>query len=312
MKLSLLFPESRSIDAVRALAVRTEQQGFTGMWIGSAFGFDSFVATALAGEATSTLQLGIAVVPTWPRHPIVMAQSAASVNAVCKGRFRLGIGPSHTPVMRMYGIEFDRPISHLREYLTIMHALLHEGHVTYEGERYQLMGFLDIADAPAPPVLLGVLQEQAARLAGGHADGALCWLGPASYLHDVIAPNMVTGAAAAGRATPPLIAELPCALSTDREAVHAMAARDLGIYPQMPFYRAIFEKAGIAVAGKAWNEAMVEAAVLYGDEDSLAKKIRTFFDAGVDEVVLSPFGVGDDPAGSQADCIRVLSDLAKE
>jgi F420-dependent oxidoreductase-like protein len=311
MKLSLLFPESRSLDAARDLAVRTEAQGFHGMWLGSAFGFDSFVAIALAGQVTSTLELGIAVVPTWPRHPIVMAQSAATASAACGGRFRLGIGPSHTPVMRMYGIEFDRPISHLREYLTIVHALLEDRHVTFDGARYQVMGFLDIADAPAPPVLLGVLQAQAARLAGGHADGALCWLGPASYLHDVIAPNIAVGADAAGRARPPLIAELPCALHTDRDVVHAMAARDLGIYPQMPFYRAIFESAGIAVTGKEWNDAMLDAAVLYGDEDGLAKKIQTFFDAGADEVVLSPFGVGDDPASSQADCIRVLSDLAR-
>ena len=91
-----------------------------------------------------------------------------------------------------------------------------------------------------------------------------------------------------------------------------MAARDLGIYPHMPFYRAIFEKAGIEVTGKEWNNEMMDAAVLYGDEDGLAKKIQTFFDAGADEVVLSPFGVGDDPVGSQADCIRVLSDLARE
>ena len=160
-------------------------------------------------------------------------------------------------------------------------------------------------------MLLGVLREQSARLAGGHADGALCWLCPAGYLQKVIAPNLAAGAAAAERPTPPLIAELPCVLSTDRDAVHAMAARDLAVYPHMPFYRAIFEAAGIAITGREWNDEMIDASVLYGDEDGLAAKIQTFFDAGADEVVLSPFGVGDDPASSQADCIRVLSDLAR-
>ena len=80
----------------------------------------------------------------------------------------------------------------------------------------------------------------------------------------------------------------------------------------MPFYRAIFEAAGIEFTEREWNDAMIDASVLYGDEDGLAAKIRAFFDAGADEVVLSPFGVGDDPAASQADCIRVLSRPGRE
>jgi F420-dependent oxidoreductase-like protein len=311
MKLSLLFPETRSLDVVRTLATRTEEQGFHGLWLGSAFGFDPFIALAMAGPHTATIQLGIAVVPTWPRHPIVMAQQAASASAACAGRFRLGIGASHKPVMRMYGIEFDRPISHLREYLTILRALLADGHVSHDGEHFQVNGFLDVADASVPPVLLGVLREQTARLAGSSADGALSWLCPAEYLHEVIAANLNAGAAAVDRVAPPLIAELPCALTTDRDAVHAMAAQDLAVYPHMPFYRGIFEAAGIEVTGREWNDQMLDASVLYGDEDGLAAKIRSFFEAGADEVVLSPFGVGDDPVTSQADCIRVLSDLAR-
>jgi F420-dependent oxidoreductase-like protein len=308
MKLLLLFPEQRSLDAARTLAVRSEEQGFFGMWLGSSFGFDSFIASALAGEATNRVQLGIAVVPTWPRHPVVMAQQAATASAACGGRFRLGIGPSHEPVMGMYGIEFDRPVGHIREYLAVLQALLHEGRVKYKGDRYRVLGFLDIADAPPPPVMLGVLQAQMARVAGRYADGALCWLTPAPYLEEVIAPNLAQGAARAERAAPPLIAEMPCALTDDVDAALAMATRDLAVYPQMPFYRAIFESAGIEVSPE-WNREMVEAAVLYGDAEELARKIRGLFDVGADEVVLSPFGVGDDPS-SQAACIKVLSELA--
>ena len=311
MRLSLLFPETRSLTRVGELAQQTEAQGFAGMWLGSAFGFDPFVALALAGPATATLALGVAVVPTWPRHPVVMAQSAASASAACGGRFRLGVGASHKPVMAMFGIELDRPIGHLREYVTVLRALLHDGRVAHDGDRYRVNAFLDVADAPPPPILLGVLREQSARLAGAMSDGALCWLCPAGYTAEVIAPNLALGAAKADRATPPLIAELPCALARDRDAVLTMAARDLGIYPHMPFYRAIFEQADIDVVDKQWNAAMVDATVLYGDEDGLAAKIQAFVDAGAEEVVLSPFGVGDDPAASQADCIRVLSDIAR-
>ena len=133
----------------------------------------------------------------------------------------------------------------------------------------------------------------------------------APYLHAVVAPNLAAGAAEADRPPPPLVAELPCALTTDRDLVAAMAATDLGIYPHVPFYRAMFEAAGVPVAPRGWSDEMLDASVLYGDEDGLAAKVQALFDAGAAEVALSPFGVGDDPAGSQADCIRVLSDLAK-
>ena len=312
MKLSLLFPETRDVGRARDLAVQTDEQGFFGFWLGSSFGIDPFIALALAGDATSRVQLGTAVVPTWPRHPVVMAQQAATASAACGGRFRLGVGASHEPVMGMYGIEFDRPIGHLREYLDIVRELLTTSTVKHKGERYRVKAFLDLADAPPPPVLLGVLREQSARLAGGHADGALSWLCPANYLHETIVPNIAKGAAAADRDRPPLIAELPCALTTDRTAVLAMAVRDLAVYPHMPFYRAIWEEAGVDVPDQGWSSDMADASVIYGDEDGLAAKIRSFFDAGTDEVVLSPFGVGDDPARSQADCVRVLADLARE
>lgn len=311
MRISILSAETRQLGAVRSLAQRCEELGFCGLWLGSAFGFDPIMALALAASATTGIELGVAVVPTWPRHPVVMAQQAATASAACDGRFRLGVGPSHIPVMGMYGIEFDRPMSHLREYLMILRALLGDGRVAHAGERYQVNAFLDVADAPRPPILLGVLRDQMAQLAGSHSDGALCWLGPASYLDRVVRPNLLAGAAAAGREPPPLIAELPCALTTDADAVREMAARELAIYPHMPFYRTMFQHAGIDTGERGWTDEMLAASVVSGDEDGLAAKIQALFDAGADEVALSPFGVGDDPVSSRDDCMRVLSDIAK-
>jgi alkanesulfonate monooxygenase SsuD/methylene tetrahydromethanopterin reductase-like flavin-dependent oxidoreductase (luciferase family) len=178
--ISLLFPETRSVTAVRELAVRTEAQGFRGMELGAAFGFDPIMALAAAGPATTELLLGVAVVPTWPRHPVVMAQQAATASALTGGRFRLGVGPSHEPVMGMYGIDASRPLGHLEDYLTIVQGLLHQGNVRHKGERYRVTAFLDVADAPPPPVRLAVLRPRMCRLAGRLADGALPWLTPAA------------------------------------------------------------------------------------------------------------------------------------
>jgi F420-dependent oxidoreductase-like protein len=315
MKLSVLFPETRSVDNVVALAQTSEQLGFHGMFLGTAFGIDPIMALAHAGTMTTRLTLGVAVVPTWPRHPQVLAQQAATANAMCQGRFRLGVGPSHAPVMARLGILFDRPVSHLREYLTIVRTLLAENKIAHEGERYQVQGMLDVEGGGTPPVLLAAMRPQMCRLAGSHSDGVLPWLPPSDYVASTIVPNVQKGAEAAGRAAPPVIAEVPVALTTDLDDLRAMAARDLFIYPLMPFYRAQWEAAGVPLGDRAvaggWSDAMFEVSLPFGDEDLLARKIKAYFDAGADEVVVSPYGVGDDPAANRDDCLRVLADIAK-
>jgi len=104
-------------------------------------------------------------------------------------------------------------------------------------------------------------------------------------------------------------------LTRDLDAVRAMAARDLFIYPMMPFYRAQWETAGVPLGDRAvaggWSDAMIETSLLYGDEAGLAAKIAAYFDAGADEVVVSPYGVGDDPNANRDECVRVLADIAK-
>jgi F420-dependent oxidoreductase-like protein len=309
VKLSVLFPETRSVDNVVALAKQSEQLGFHGMFLGCAFGIDPIMALAYAGTQTSRLSLGVAVVPTWPRHPQIIAQQAATANAMCGGRFRLGVGPSHAPVMARLGIPFDRPISHVREYLTIVRTLLDEGKVSFEGSRFTVKGMLDVEGAGRPPVLLAALREQMCRVAGGYADGVLPWLPPADYVASTIVPNVRAGAEAAGRQAPPVIAEVPLTFAADIDEVRALCARDLAIYPMMPFYRALWTAAGVELGGTGspggWSDAMIETSFLYGDEATLARKIAAYFAAGADELVVSPMGDNRDQ------CLHVLADIMK-
>jgi F420-dependent oxidoreductase-like protein len=311
-KISVLFAETRSVDNVVDLARRSEDLGFHGMFLGSAFGIDPIMALAYAGTQTARITLGVAVAPTWPRHPQVMAQQAATANAMCGGRFRLGLGPSHAPVMQRLGIAFDRPISHLREYLTIVRTLLAEGRIAHNGERYQVQGMLDVEGGGRPPVMLSALREQMCRLAGAHADGVLPWLPSPDYIANVVVPNVAAGAAAADRPAPPVIAEFPAALTTSRDDLAKICATDLMIYPFMPFYRAMWEHAGIELGDRAvaggWSDGMIDASLAHGDEHALAARIDAYFAAGADEVIVSPMGTSET---QRDDCLRVLADIAK-
>jgi F420-dependent oxidoreductase-like protein len=315
MQLSVLFPETRSVPRVLELARRADELGVTTMYLGAAFGFDPVTALALAGPHTERVLLGTAVVPTWPRHPVVAAQQAATASAACDGRFRFGVGPSHPPVMRMYGYDYDRPVGHLREWLTVVRALLHEGAVTYDGDHYRVRAFLDLETPGPTPLLLGVLHPQLARLSGALTDGALAWLAPPEWIEDVVVPNVRAGAEAAARDAPPVIAELPCYVSTDRHAVFEAARRDLAVYPMMPAYADVLAHAvgstAADVTAAGWTDACTDASVVWGDRDTIADRVQGYLDAGAAEVVLSPYGCGDDPAASFDEALEVLGDIAR-
>jgi alkanesulfonate monooxygenase SsuD/methylene tetrahydromethanopterin reductase-like flavin-dependent oxidoreductase (luciferase family) len=203
----------------------------------------------------------------------------------------------------------------VREYLTVVRTLLADGNVSFKGEQYRVTAFLDVEGGGTPPVLLAALHEQLCRTAGAHADGVLPWLAPASHVASTIVPNVRTGAQAAGRAAPPVIAEIPVVVSGDRDAVMDAAKRELAMYLHMPFYADLLVQAGVPDAADAatggWTDAMVDAVVPWGDEDALAAKLQAYVDAGADEVVVSPIGVGPDPAASVARSLEVLGDIAR-
>ena len=316
MKLSVIWPETRSVANAIALAERSEAVGFDSFFLGSAFGLDPMGALTAVAQHTERIGLGTSVVPTWPRHPFVMAQQAATTNVASNGRFRLGIGPSHPPVMSMYGIASEQPVAHTREYLTIVKALLDDGSVKLRGEHFSVFGFLDVEQPAPPPVLLGALRPALSRLAGAAADGAIPWLVPPDYLATTIAPNVEAGAVAAGRSSaPPIIASLPCMLTADRDDVLAVAASDLAIYLGVPTYVDVFVRAGLLpdhdAATQGWTASLVDELIAWGDAGALAARLQRWVDAGADEIIVSPFGCGADPVSNLDDLLEVLGDITR-
>src|SRR6476469_9040222 len=95
------------VDGLVAQAKQAEADGFASGWFANIFGMDAIVAAAICGRETRRIELGTAVVPTYPRHPVAMAQAAMSAQAASRGRFALGIGLSHQVVSEaMLGMSF--------------------------------------------------------------------------------------------------------------------------------------------------------------------------------------------------------------
>ncbi len=258
---------------------------------------DPVTAYAAAGALTERVVLGTAVTPTYPRHPITLAAQAMALNDLAPGRIRLGIGTSHKPTIEgAYGIPMGKPLTHLREYLTVLRSLLWQGAVDFSGTYFTVkMALPDGVTAPKIPVPISALRQNAFRLAGELADGAISWVTPVDYLVNTAIPAMEEGAGRAGRERPPLIAHVPVALTTDRAKGREAFRSQFSIYGKLPFYAAMFADAGFPVSDAGtMSDGLVETLAVVGDAAEIRSRLAAIRARGIDELLISHVIVEDE------------------
>ena len=197
-------------DKLIEQAQKAEADGFTSLWYASIVQGDPLVSMALAGRATQRIELGTAVLQTYPCHPVLQARRAASVVAAM-GRpgFTLGVGPSHEANIRQhYGMSYDRPAKNTEEYLAILGAVLRNEAVDVDGEEWS--AHLDAGATPLAhpvPVLVAALAPRMLRAAGALGDGAILWIAPVAAI-ERMAAVVRESAAEAGRPAPRIVSGL--------------------------------------------------------------------------------------------------------
>jgi len=257
---------------------------------------DAVTLYAAAAISTRSIRLGTSIVPSYPRHPGALASQALVVESLAPGRLRLGIGTSHKPTIEgSLGLTMGKPLTHLREYHTILRSLLWEGAVDFHGTGFDVR--LEMQQGTIPPrteLPISALGVHAFRLAGEIADGAISWVAPVPYLVTTGLPALAEGAAAANRPAPPLICHVPVAVTTDRSAALAATARAFGTYGTLPFYANMFAAAGFPVCpdGTAPPEA-VDSLCVSGTPDQIRARLEAIVAEGMGEVMVSPVAVGD-------------------
>jgi F420-dependent oxidoreductase-like protein len=292
------------------LIVRAERAGVPAYWL-TIGPQDPLIAFAAAATQTSRILMGTSIVPTFPRHPLALAQQAIALAQLAPGRFRLGVGPSHQPTIEnTWGIKFEKPLSHLREFVSVLRQALTTGEVNVEGPRYRVHARL--ANPPQVPILISALREPSYRLAGEIADGAIAWVSPAEYLKQVAVPAIAEGARKAGRTPPPLVAHCFIAVSEDESAVREIAEQRAGTYPRLPFYASMFEQAGYPEAkeGKL-SQRLLDAIVVHGNEEQIEAGLQQFADAGAGEVIATILPVGADRQASVERAFKAIARLAR-
>jgi 5,10-methylenetetrahydromethanopterin reductase len=290
MRIGIQAVEAGGDQALGKLADQLRQaadDGFASAWMANIFGLEALTSLAVAGSQVPGIELGTAVIPTYPRHPAVLAQQALTTAlAVGPGRLTLGIGLSHKIVIEsIYGYSFDQPLRHMREYLSVLQPLLDGNPASVDGATLSAHIGLTVPRAGRVPVLLAALAPRMLNLAGGQTDGTVLWMTGPATVRDYVVPAISPAAQAAGRPSPRVVCILPVCVTSDPDAARASAAEEFAIYGQLPSYRAMLDREG--AAGPA------DVAIV-GDEDAVAAQISALADAGVTDFVAAEFAHGQD------------------
>ncbi len=289
MQIGTSLPEPagpRALSLLRDNLRMAADDGFASVWMTNVFGLDTLTALAVAGSGIDDIEIGTAVVPTYPRHAAVLAQQALTAALALQGRLALGIGLSHKIVIEdMYGYSFEAPATHMSEYLSILLPALENEQVNYAGKTMRGNIRLSTPRTGRVPVLLAAMGPQMLKLAGQRADGTILWMTGPVTVKDYIAPTINAAADGAGRPRPRVVCILPVCVTDDPEAAKARAAKVFEFYGFLPSYRAMLDREG--AAGPA------DVAIV-GDEDTVAGQIAALAEGGVTDFVAGEFAAGPD------------------
>nr|WP_042183736.1 LLM class F420-dependent oxidoreductase [Kibdelosporangium sp. MJ126-NF4]CEL15800.1 hypothetical protein [Kibdelosporangium sp. MJ126-NF4]CTQ93725.1 hypothetical protein [Kibdelosporangium sp. MJ126-NF4] len=262
------------VDRVREAA----DAGLARAWFGQLFNQDSLTLAALAGREVPGIEVGTSVVPIFGRHPLPIANQALTAQAATHGRFTLGVGMAGAQLAEAaFGGTWERPILRLREYLTVLRALLTEGEVDFEGETVTARTPLSaiVPGADPVPVMVAAMGPQALRVTGELADGTIPFLVAPRVIERHIVPPLTK---AAGGQPRQVIAMVPGVVTADVDGMRAKAREMFAFYDSIPSYRKMLDLAGVERAADL---------VVIGSEEVLAAEVRRYFEAGATEVVVS-------------------------
>ena len=273
-------PSSRSVE------LAAEELGYRAIWIPEAVGRDPFVMAALLLGGTSSVKVATGIANIYARDPMTMANAQRTVEEAFPGRFLLGLGVSHQPLVQdLRKHDYSRPLSYMRDYLARMGETLFVAHGPQE----------------LPEMVLAALGPRMLELSAEAAAGAHPYFVPpehTAFAREVMGPDAA------------LYPEQMAVLDTDPAAARAMARKYMAMYLQLPNYTNNLRRLGFEQSdldggpGGAPSDRLVDAIVVWGTPEQVAARVQEHLDAGADHVGVQVLADG---AEATADGWRVLA-----
>ena len=292
-----------TIDDVVAEATAARQLGAHTFWSSQIFGHDALTVLAVVGREVPGIELGTAVVPTYPRHPMMLAQQALSTQAAINSRgdagLCLGIGLSHKIVVEsMWGLSYDKPVRHLKEYLSVLMPLLEGKPVSFAGEEFRVNGGVSVPGSSRPSVLVAALGPQMLRVTGALADGTSTWCVGPKTLAELTIPTLRQAAADAGRPEPRVAVALPVCVTDDVAGARARAAQVFAVYDTLPSYKTMMNREGVDGPG---------GLAIVGTEAEVRDQIAELASIGVTDFNAGVFAAYPDEVARTNSVLRELA-----
>ena len=311
-----------------AVARETEARGYHAAWTGEASGYDAITLMAMIATHTERLHVGSAVLPVQTRTPVVLGQSAATLNHLAPDRVVLGIGLSSKVIVGdWHGLSFAPSLQQIREAVQIIRAVASGERVSFEGKFYKVKNFRLTVPPPAKPVrvVLAALGPEMLELAGEIADGVvLNWIPPETVPSSI--KHLEAGAKKAGRTLTDfeIASFIRTCVTDDPAAAREALARDITGYTTVDAYASFFRNAGFAeevdAVNAAWRAGDRGGAVkqvsprfldglgVVGPEALCRERIAEFSRAGLTQPVIVPFapGAGGDARAAQLRTLRAF------
>ena len=251
----------RSLDSALRRVGRADEIGLDAVHTTHIAGRDSLTLLMAYASVSERIALGTGVVPIFSRTPATMAQTAATIDEFSDGRMVLGLGVSHrVTVENWHGATIERPVTQMREYATIVRAIL-AGEDPPQGSHFKTrFRFMGLEPRPDVPIKIAALSPNMLRLAGEIGDGVMLWLCNPEYIRDVVVPEVRAGRERAGRTMEgfDVVAAVPVGLTDDPAEARARLRQDLVPYASLPFYRAMLERSGFGDEIAAFDDGMAD------------------------------------------------------
>lgn len=281
------------VEEMRTLATLAEDGGFEGIFSPEVPPFNAISNSQIFAEVTKKIKVGTWIANIYMRHPVIAAAAALNVQEITGGRMLLGLGVSHGPVNKRFGIDMGDPVTRMREYVKEI-----KSYADGSSDKISIK-----RDLPAFPVYIAGLTRKSAELAGEVADGLMPYMCPPKYL-STLKQQVEEGAKRAGRdiSEIEITNGIPSFVSDDEETALKAAKAGLSNYARLPFYQRLIKNIGHGdVVEKIQNgtkpaEAMTDELIndiaLVGPADKCREKLKTYYEAGTQLAIIVPGPVG--------------------